>query len=174
MSAAPATPFDFDSAYRTHRRRAFSAAYRVLNDSGAAEDVVQDVFLTLWRNPRLFDPARGNLAGYVTMMARSRAVDRVRSLTAGRAAVERLGYREEERGTGEDSPSEIAVRRDETNRALGAIDGLPPRQREAVLLAFGTGLSAAEIADASGVPLGTAKSRLRLGLQKARRELAAA
>ncbi len=168
---ALAAPTDFSRAYQAHRPRAFSSALRVLGDAAAAEDVVQDVFLTLWRNPGLFDPSRGNLAGYVAMMARSRAVDRVRSIGAGRAAVERLGVREEDRPGDDDGPSASAIRRDERGRILAAVKDLPPRQRDAVLLAFGKGLSTAEIAEASGTPLGTAKSRLRLGLAKTREKL---
>ncbi len=165
---------EFSAAYDAHRARAFSSAVRVLGDPAAAEDVVQDVFLALWRKPDLFDPERGSLAGYVAMMARSRAVDRMRTQTAARSAVERLGYRDEARPGTDDGPIEAAVRRDERGRVLAAVAELPPRQREAVLLAFGKGLSAAEIAEASGVPLGTAKSRLRLGLQKARESLSTA
>ena len=66
------------------------------------------------------------------------------------------------------------IRRDSSRRVLGALERLPGDQREAVLLAFGKGLTAREIAQAAGVPLGTAKSRVRLGLQKARSELASA
>jgi RNA polymerase sigma-70 factor, ECF subfamily len=164
---------EFSKAYTAHRPRALSSAMRVLGDQAAAEDVVQDVFLAIWRDPKLFDPARGSLAGYVAMMARSRAVDRVRSLTSARGAVERLGVRDEERPGVEDGPGEVAARHEERGRVLEAVAKLPARQREAVLLAFGRGLSAAEIAAASGVPLGTAKSRLRLGLQKTRDAVAA-
>ncbi len=74
---------------------------------------------------------------------------------------------------GEDA-AEPVVRRDSSRRVLGALDKLPGDQREAVLLAFGKGLTAREIASAAGVPLGTAKSRVRLGLAKARTELTAA
>ncbi len=171
---ALAAPTEFSTAYRAHWPRAFSSAFRVLGDAAAAEDVVQDVFLTLWRNPGLFDPARGNLGGYVAMMARSRAVDRVRSITAGRAAVERLGVRDEARPGDDDGPSATAIRRDERGQILAAVKDLPPHQRDAVLMAFGQGLSAAEIAEASNTPLGTAKSRLRLGLEKTREKLDAA
>jgi RNA polymerase sigma-70 factor (ECF subfamily) len=168
------TPTGFSSAYRDNVPKAFAAAYRVLGDAAAAEDVVQDVFMALWRHPDKFDPDRGSLPGYVAMMARSRAVDRMRSRQAGDAAVERLGRRDEERGGADESPAEAVIRREESDLALGALAELPQRQRDAVLLAYGRGLSAAEIAEAAGVPLGTAKSRLRLGLQKARESLAPA
>ena len=170
---ALATPNGFSNAYRTHSSRAFSAAFRVLGDVAAAEDVVQDVFVTLWRNPDKFDPKRGSLPGYVAMMARSRAVDRMRSRQARDSAVERLGRRDERDAVSE-SPADAVLRRDEGTRALSALADLPAAQREAVLLAYGRDLSAAELAETSGVPLGTAKSRLRLGLQKARENLAAA
>lgn len=170
---ALATPSGFSNAYQAHASRAFAAAYRVLGDVAAAEDVVQDVFITIWRDPSKFDPDRGSLAGYLAMMARSRAVDRMRSRQARDSAVERLGRRDE-RDVISESPDDAVMRRDESTRALHALAELPAAQRDAVLLAYGRGLSATELADASGVPLGTAKSRLRLGLQKARESLAAA
>jgi RNA polymerase sigma-70 factor, ECF subfamily len=167
-------PSGFTSAYRTNASRAFAAAYRVLGDAAAAEDVVQDVFMALWRHPHKFNPDRGSLPGYVAMMARIWAVDRMRSRQAGDAAVDRLGRRDEERGEATESPADAAIRHEEGDLALSALARLPKVQRDAVLLAYGRGLSAAEIAEAADVPLGTAKSRLRLGLQKARESLAPA
>jgi RNA polymerase sigma-70 factor (ECF subfamily) len=164
---------EFTKAYAAHRARALSSAMGVLRDHAAAEDVVHDVFLALWRDPALYDPARGSLGGYVAMMARSRAVDRARSLSAARAAVERLGVRDEPRPGAAEGPDDVAARREDRGRLLAAVAKLPPRQRDAILLSFGKGLTTAEIADASGVPVGTAKSRLRLGLQKTRDTLAA-
>jgi RNA polymerase sigma-70 factor, ECF subfamily len=166
-----ATPAGFTEAYRAHAPRALSAALRVLGDTAAAEDVVHDVFITIWHDPSRFDPSRGSLSGYLAMMARSRAVDRVRSRQARDSAVERLGRRDERDSLG-DSPDELVQRRDEGARALEAVAHLPGAQRDAILLAYGRELSAVELAEASGVPLGTAKSRLRLGLQKAREALA--
>lgn len=162
----------FERAYREHYSLAFSAALRVLQDAAAAEDVVQDVFSELWRNPRKFDERRGNLRGYVAMMARSRAVDRVRSRNAGSAAVDRLGVRDAGREDEVETPAESVVRRDEASRVLAALSRLPVAQRDAVLMAYGRGFSTAEIAEAAGVPLGTAKSRLRLGIQRTRQALA--
>ena len=109
------------------------------------------------------------------MMARSRAVDRVRSQTAARSAVERLGYRDEAR-PGDRTTARATRWCAATRRAACSARWRTcrPAQRDAVLLAFGKGLSAAEIAEASGVPLGTAKSRLRLGLEKARESRSAA
>lgn len=161
----------FTAAYREHRQLAFSAAQRVLGDAAAAEDVVQDVFTALWRDPSKFDSRRGSLRGYLAMMARSRAVDRVRSRNAGAAAADRLAVRDAGRGVAEDSPVDRVVARDEAGRVLAAVGDLPPAQRDAMLLAYGRGLSTAEIAQVAGVPLGTAKSRLRLGVRRTRAAL---
>ena len=159
-------------AYGVHRARAFSSAMRVLGDHAAAEDVVQDVFLALWRDPSLYDPARGSL-GRIRGDDGPQPRGGPRALPHRRApGVERLGVRD---GS---ARGRRTARTTSPPRTTGAacwrpVAKLPVRQREAILLAFGTGLTAAEIADASGVPVGTAKSRLRLGLQKTRDTLAA-
>jgi RNA polymerase sigma-70 factor, ECF subfamily len=166
-------PKQFDRAYQDHAPAMLASANRVLRDTAAAEDVVHDVFMHLWRNPA-FDASRGNLGSYLTMMARSRALDRWRTRAARDAAVERTKAAiRPDSVIGEDA-AEPVVRRDSQRRILHALDKLPGDQREAVLLAFGKGLTAREIATAAGVPLGTAKSRVRLGLAKARTELTAA
>ena len=159
-----------------HRSRAFSSAFRVLGDAAAAEDVVQDVFLALWRESRPLRPRAGQPRGYVAMMAAqprrgSRALDR----RPGAPPLSASACRDEERPGDEDGP---ARGRHPARRARADAGGrgkeLPAPQRDAVLLAFGRGLSAAEIAEASDTPLGTAKSRLRLGLEKTREKLDAA
>jgi RNA polymerase sigma-70 factor (ECF subfamily) len=162
----------FTAAYLAHRHLAFSAAQHVLGDAATAEDVVHDVFTALWRDPSKFDPRRGSLPGYVAMMARSRAVDRVRSRNAGAAAVERLGVRDAVREPVEESAAERVVLLDEAGRVLAVVGKLPPAQRDAILLAYGRGLTTAELARVAGVPIGTAKSRLRVGLRRAREVLA--
>ncbi len=167
-------PREFNRAYREHAPAMLSAATRVLRDPAAAEDVVQDVFMHLWRRPDSFDASRGSLGSFLTMMARSRALDRWRSRTARESAVERSVQQARlDRPVAEDA-SEPVIRRDSEQRVLRALDTLPGDQRDAVLLAFGKGLTAREIATAAQVPLGTVKSRVRLGLQKARAELASA
>ena len=168
-------PRQFDDAYRQLAPQAIAAANRVLRDEAAAEDVVQDVFMQLWRRPSSYDARRGPLSAYVTMMSRSRALDRWRSRTARDAAVERT--KEEARVAGaavEESADELVLRRDRSRRLAGAIKGLPAEQRDALLLAYGRGMTASEIAEATAIPLGTAKSRLRLGLRKTRENLTAA
>ena len=161
-------PHAFERAYREHRPRAFAAALSVLRDARAAEDVVQDVFAQLWRRPRSFDARRGSLRAYVTMLARSRAVDRWRSQSARDAAAARLLAVTGGEATHERSAADEAIDRERSARVVSILDELPTTQREAVLLAFGKELTAREIAQAVGVPLGTAKSRVRLGLEKMR------
>ena len=167
-------PRQFSDAYRHLAPLAFTAANRVLRDAAAAEDVVQDVFMQLWLRPSAFDPARGALSRYVTLLARSRAMDRWRSRRARAGAVERSAQESLLRPHAAESAAEPVIRRERSHRVLRALDGLPSDQREAVLLAYGRGLTAQEIARAAQVPLGTAKSRVRLGLEKAREDLTTA
>jgi RNA polymerase sigma-70 factor (ECF subfamily) len=163
-------PTTFDKAYRSHRPEAFAAALRILRDPIAAEDVVQEVFAQLWRRPQSYDQRRGSLGAYVALLARSRAIDHWRSQAVRDQAVERLSAGSEVRH--ERSAAERAIEREGSARAVAILDPLPTRQREALLLSFASGLSAREIAAAVGVPTGTVKSRVRLGLKKLRGSLA--
>ncbi len=166
MSPNLSNPQAFERAYREHRATAFAVAVHVLHDPAAAEDVVQDAFMHLWNRPGSFDHRRGSLRGYIAMVARSRAIDRWRVHVAQESAAERfkaaLGCEPE------GSAAERSIERERSARLVSILDGLPPAQREALLLAFGGGLSMSEIAAAIGVPLGTAKSRVRLGLARLR------
>ena len=163
-----ADPGAFERAYEEHRPRAFAAALAVTRDPDLAEDVVQDVFAQLWLRPRSFDPSRGSLRGYVTMLARSRALDRWRSQSARDAALERLTAEAGSSPIEERSAADAAIERESSTRINGVVKRLPEAQRAAVLLAYGRQLTAGEIAEAMGVPIGTAKSRVRLGLQRLR------
>jgi RNA polymerase sigma-70 factor (ECF subfamily) len=138
----------------------------VLHDQGAAEDVVQEVFVHLWRRPRSFDARRGSLRSYITMLARSRAIDRWRSQAVQDSAAERLQLEPATREA--ESAADRAIARERAAWAVKRVARLPDPQREAVLLAYAADMSAAEIATALGVPHGTAKSRVRLGLEKLR------
>ena len=142
----------------------------MLADEQAAEDVVQDVFLRLWQRPSAYDPRRGTLRSYVSMLTRSRAVDRWRSSAAHDAALRRAGGEQHALPQVLEGSDEHVIRRDRRRLALQALETLPHEQRSAVLLSC-AGLSASEIADHSQLPLGTAKSRVRLGLEKARASL---
>ena len=167
-------PTQFNDAYRRLAPLALASANRVLRDEAAAEDVVQDVFMQLWLKPSTFDPSRGSLTSYVSMLARSRALDRWRSKTARDHAVERSAEQSRVLVEPAESAAEPVIRRERSLTLLKTLEDLPTDQRDAVLLAYGRGLTAHEIARVSQIPLGTAKSRVRLGLRKARATLKAA
>lgn len=165
------SPAGFERAYDTHSRSVYAVAVRVLGDDARAQDVVQDVFLRIWRRPGAFDPARGDLGTYLRLMARSRAIDLVREGQAAGRATDRLRAVEqtEPRARRDDQPDEL-LERDERRAAVrAAMLALPVAQREALLHAYWRGMTAEEIAAEASIPLGTAKSRLRLGLGRMRR-----
>jgi RNA polymerase sigma-70 factor (ECF subfamily) len=164
-------PKQFDLAYRTHRKRVRAAAQRVVSDVATAEDVTQEVFLRLWLRPELFDARRGSLAAFLSVMARSRALDRIRADGALDRARGRLAeVRALEPATVEE-PEAALIRRDENEALQHALLRLPMAQREAVTLAYGGGLNSVEIARRTHVGRATARSRLRLGLGKLRADL---
>jgi RNA polymerase sigma-70 factor, ECF subfamily len=164
-------PREFSETYRRLAPVAVRAAERVLHDRAAAEDVAQDVFARLWERPHAYDPARGTLASYVAMVARSRALDRWRSRQAAEAATERLSHDADLASSG--NAAELAWHRQRVEASIAALRQAPDEQRQAVLLAYGAGLSAREVAAATKVPIGTAKSRIRLGLIRTREALGA-
>jgi RNA polymerase sigma-70 factor (ECF subfamily) len=165
-------PAAFAHWYRRLAPSAVAAAGAVLRDPAGAEDVVQDVFAALWSKPEAFRPERGSLGTLVHVMARSRSIDRVRSRAAAETALERAGA--ESRVHPEvESPAEAATRRETARELLAALERQPPAQRAAVLLHHVAGLTDRELATATGVPLGTAKSRIRLGTARVATQLAA-
>ena len=166
-------PTTFARVYDEHGPAVYGTALRVLGNPAAAQDVAQDVFLRLWRRPGAFDQRRGDLGVYLRLMARSRALDLWRSAQAGGRATDRVKIsagRDEPRA--DEQPGAAAERGEERRTVRAALQALPESQREAVVLAYWGGLTAGEIAARSGVPIGTAKSRVRLGLQRMRAELA--
>ncbi len=135
----------------------YSVALRVLGDTGAAEDILQEVFMQLWRNPDVFDASRGSLAGWLAVITRNRAIDSLRKRRP------------------EDDIEDVVVgiepdmvRSVDWNRLLEKIRGvlgtMPPPQRSALEMSFFEGLTHSEIAQKTGEPLGTIKTRIRAGL----------
>jgi RNA polymerase sigma-70 factor (ECF subfamily) len=164
-------PRAFQRAFEEHHRSVYAAAFRVLGNGAQAQDVVQNVFLRVWRRPRAFDARRGELGPYLRLMARSRALDLWREAQAAGRASDRLKIvvaGDEARV--EDLPAAASERDDARGLVREALRRLPAAQREALVLAYWGGLTADEIARRSAVPLGTAKSRIRLGLAKLRAE----
>jgi RNA polymerase sigma-70 factor, ECF subfamily len=163
-------PANLARAYGEHAPGVYGAALSVLGDGAQAQDVVQDVFLRVWRRPAAYDPARGDLGTYLRLMARSRAVDVWREGQALGRARDRLTVEvaAEPGGGADEGPAPLAERASERERLCAALGKLPPSQREAIALAYLGGLTASEIARRDRVPLGTVKSRIRIGLARLR------
>lgn len=165
----------FRSAFDDHHRKVYAAAYSVLGDAALAQDVVQDVFLRLWRRPTSFDPSRGDLGAYLRLMGRSRALDLWRETQVRTRAADRFKLTvDKDESRAEEQPEVIADRHEESDEVRQALDKLPAAQREALVLAYWGGLTADQIAQRVHIPLGTAKSRIRLGLARLRDEYAVA
>lgn len=142
----------------------YGSALRVLGDNSAAQDVVQDVFVELWRRPDRYDPAVGTLRTYLTVLARHRAVDLVRS-ELRRVARQERSYRLTPATPVADAGDEVLAA-ETAGLVRSAVRLLPASQRQVVELAYFEGLTCREVARAVGIPEGTAKSRLRLALAK--------
>jgi RNA polymerase sigma-70 factor (ECF subfamily) len=155
------------SLYDRHAGRLLGLAQRILGDTGEAEDVLQEVFLHVWKAAATFDAARGPVLAWLLVATRSRAIDRLRSRRAvGRAATHPLDGTPE-LASREDVEGDAAAREWET-QCRSAIGQLPDDQRRALELAYFEGLTQQEIAERTGTPLGTVKTRVRLGLMKLR------
>ncbi len=164
-------PTIYSAIYEQHRRGVFAAAHRILGNEAQADDVVQDVFTKVWRKPASFDSKRGELGSYLRLMARSRALDLWREgQAAGRASDRLKSAVVVGASQGGERPDQIFERSEATDTVVEALRTLPENQREAVVLAYWGGLTAEEVARRAAVPLGTAKSRIRLGLSKLRDE----
>jgi RNA polymerase sigma factor (sigma-70 family) len=159
-----------EALYDRYGRAAYSLARRILTEETLAQDVVQEAFLSLWRDARRFDAGRGTVATYLLSMTHHRAVDVVRreeNLRRWRASDEGLELEPDPKGRVEDEV-EASERRAQVRAALG---GLPAAQREALLLAYFGGYTQREVAALVGVPLGTVKTRMAAGMRKLREAL---
>ena len=164
-------PSTYTAIYEQHRRGVFAAAFRILGNEAQADDVAQDVFIKVWRKPASFDSKRGELGSYLRLMARSRALDLWREGQAAGRASDRLKVAVAVgAGQGDQRPDQLVEDAEATDTVVDLLRTLPETQREAVVLAYWGGLTAEEVARRSAVPLGTAKSRIRLGLSKLRAE----
>jgi RNA polymerase sigma-70 factor (ECF subfamily) len=160
---------NFERIYDEHASLVYRAAYGVLANQAQAQDVVQEVFMRLWRRPGDFDVRRGPLPNYLRLLARSRALDMWRETqVAGRARdrMRVLALRDE--GRPDDRPALAVELRRDRSIVLAALARIPAVQRQAIVMAYWGGLTADEIARRSGLPVGTVKSRIRLGLRKLR------
>jgi RNA polymerase sigma-70 factor (ECF subfamily) len=149
--------------------RVYGLAVRILQDRGVAEDVAQEAFVRAWRKGGTYDPARGSVDRWLLRITRNLAIDEFRRRTPDVLDPHRLdipGSR-----SAEDDPAASAVISSEAAEVLHAVSRLPDEQRRAVLAAAVWGRTALEISRAEGVPLGTAKTRIRRGLLRLRATL---
>ncbi len=165
-------PEAFAVFYDRHGGVAFSLAYRIVGERAAAEDVTQEAFISVWRSGARYDRARGSVRTWMLGIVRNRAIDLLRS-KAGRAP--NLDFDDdsilEQRPAVEQTEDE-ALRHETTAELRGAMGDLPGEQSKVIELAYFGGFSHSEIAEMLGLPLGTVKGRMRLGLEKIRSELA--
>lgn len=149
----------------------FSLSRRVLGNDREAEEVVQDVFVSAWRNARSFDASRASVTTWLTTMVRNKSIDRLRTsrrrLPAAPAEPEYVAEARDESA----DPAQAAQQDDRRERIAGWMRELPPNQRQAVELAFFEGLTHPEIAARLGETIGTVKSRIRLGLDRLRQKM---
>lgn len=146
--------------------RAWAVVLRVLGSRADAEEVLQEAFLEVWRRAREFDPSRGAVETWVTTIARTRAIDRKRALGTVARTTEDAAQQPPPASATPKDPSEAAEQGQDRVRVAAAMRQLPPEQRTVVELAYFEGLSQREIADRTGDPLGTVKTRARLALEK--------
>src|SRR5262245_17792912 len=144
-------------------------AFRIVHNTSDAEDVVQEVFSQAWRTAPNYQPSRGTVVGWLLMMARTRAIDRLRSRQTRRDAANGPDLE----GLAADTPpvSEQLIASQQAARVREAMTALPVEQRTALELAYFEGLTQAEIAERTQTPLGTVKTRIRTALTSLRRSV---
>lgn len=152
------------SFFDCYSKIVYSVAFRVLRDSGEAEDVMQEIFIRIWQNPRAFVPGRGSLAGWLTVIARNRAIDRLRKRRPTDPV--ELFALPSANDLAQESERDILL-----EKVQPVVANLPPEQRKCLELSFFDGLSHSEIAEQTGEPLGTVKTRIRLALIAIRKGL---
>ena len=164
-----------DELYDRYSRPAFALARRVLADEVLAEDVVQDVFLSVWRDPGAFDAGRGSFSSWLMAMVHHKAVDAVRREESHRRRQSRA-----EEDLARSTPTSSRDVEDEawsrvmSEQVRGALSALPAPQREALTLAYYGGYTQREVAALTSTPLGTVKTRMLAGMRRLREELGGA
>jgi RNA polymerase sigma-70 factor (ECF subfamily) len=160
----------FRALYDRYGNLVYSAALRVVRDAQIAEDMVQEIFLRIWRKPESYVAQRGRFATWLTSVTRNRAVDEIRA-RGRRFRHETASPEEQERelpASEQNDPALTAELSDQRRLILAALAQIPSEQREIIELAYFGGLTQQEIAERLSQPLGTVKTRIRLGMQKLR------
>jgi RNA polymerase sigma factor (sigma-70 family) len=159
-----------ETLYDRYHTMAYALALRITTETGLAEDVVQDSFLGVWRNAGRYAQAKGSVRGWLLAIVRHRAIDAMRRQRAGIALGDDVDEAMPAALTLPDIWPEVAGRLD-AEQVRRVLISLPPAQREVIELAYFDGLTQREIAGRTGAPLGTVKSRMRLGLVAMRQQL---
>jgi RNA polymerase sigma-70 factor (ECF subfamily) len=154
-----------EALYERYSGPLYSLAYQVTGGDRFAQDVVQEVFVAVWKNAGRFDPARGSLSSWLFALARHKAIDLVRREANVRRHTADVDLELEEAADDVDQEAWRRVRRDAVR---AAITELPEAQRVALEMAFFGGLTHVEVSEALGIPLGTAKTRIRTALLRLR------
>jgi RNA polymerase sigma-70 factor (ECF subfamily) len=157
----------FDVFYDRYVNLVYSIAFSILGDPPLAEDVTQDVFLKIWRSLETYDPAKAKVNTWMSRIARNRAIDLLRKRKPLQRQVS-WGYIKEQRLGDGVTPEDRVSQRMTKDRVRQALAKLPAEQRKALALAYFQNMTQQEIADTLGEPLGTIKTRVRLGMQKLR------
>jgi RNA polymerase sigma-70 factor (ECF subfamily) len=153
--------------YDATSRTVYGLLLRILADASAAEEVLLDVYAQVWRSATSYSDARGTPLAWLTTIARSRAIDRLRRGRQERHRTDPLEDARQFAGAGASAEDDLGATE---MRAVvrAALDSLAPEQREVIELAYYSGMSHSEIAAARGLPLGTVKTRTRLGMMRLR------
>lgn len=155
--------------YDRYARLVYSLAFKILANAEEAEDVMQDIFLTLWQR-NTYNPSRGSLSSFLTTMTRSRAIDKLRSRGTRYRSLQRwAGMNRSETQTA--TPLEQVSMGERAQLILAALEQLPSNERQVLEIGYYEGLSQSEIAKRLEIPLGTVKTRSRQGLLKLRQAL---
>lgn len=160
----------FEVVFDRHADAAFSLAYRMCGRRNAAEDLVQEAFLSLWRSGARYDRARGSVRSWVLGVVRNRTIDHFRREAVHTSRDISDDGVAERIPSPDDTVTEVQ-RRDDASEIRGALRALPADQRHVIELAYFGGFSHSQIADMLKLPTGTVKGRMRLGLTKMRMEL---
>jgi len=161
QGVARGEPSALEALYRRHSPRLYALLLRMLGQGGDAEEILQESFVDVWKRAGEYRAARGAVEAWLITIARSRAIDRLRSRGARLRLVRE---REQQAPDGPVTPEPPDVHAH--TRLRRALDALPAEQRRALELAYWDGLSQREISEQTGDPLGTVKTRVRLGLQR--------